>query len=131
MVVAAYHQHAALRAAAVHIAMLERIAGAVHAQAGTLYVSQSLASAAFTASGSGLILGGASGAAGSLKIDDGGSFTAGSTRYSAGTFSAGSAEFAAGVGTSASRLSTYATGKVTPSAAMLLRIEAHGEGRPG
>ena len=40
------------------------------------------------------------------------------------------AEFAACVGTSASRLSTYATGKVTPSAAMLLRIEAHGEGRP-
>lgn len=33
------------------------------------------------------------------------------------------AEFAELVGTSASRLSTYATGKVTPSAAMLLRIE--------
>ena len=40
------------------------------------------------------------------------------------------AEFAVGVGTSASRLSTYATGKVTPSAAMLLRIEAHGGGDP-
>ena len=38
------------------------------------------------------------------------------------------AEFAAGIGTSASRLSTYARGKVTPSAAMLLRIEAHGRG---
>jgi DNA-binding transcriptional regulator YiaG len=34
-----------------------------------------------------------------------------------------SADFAANVGTSASRLSTYATGKVMPSAAMLLRIE--------
>lgn len=33
------------------------------------------------------------------------------------------AEFAAQVGTSASRLSTYATGRVTPSAAMLVRIE--------
>lgn len=33
------------------------------------------------------------------------------------------AAFAAEVGTSASRLSTYATGRVTPSAAMLLRIE--------
>ena len=31
--------------------------------------------------------------------------------------------FAEGVGTSASRLSTYTTGKVTPSAAMLIRIE--------
>lgn len=31
--------------------------------------------------------------------------------------------FASNIGTSASRLSTYATGKVTPSAAMLLRIE--------
>lgn len=40
------------------------------------------------------------------------------------------AEFAAGLGTSASRLRTYATGKVTPSAAMLLRIEAHGGGDP-
>lgn len=36
------------------------------------------------------------------------------------------AEFAAGIGTSASRLSTYVTGKVTPSAAMLVRIEAFG-----
>ncbi len=33
------------------------------------------------------------------------------------------AEFAARIGTSASRLSTYATGKVVPSAAMLVRIE--------
>ncbi|MFZ0014879.1 MAG: helix-turn-helix transcriptional regulator [Acidimicrobiia bacterium] len=33
------------------------------------------------------------------------------------------AEFARRVGTSASRLSTYLNGKVTPSAAMLLRIE--------
>ena len=36
------------------------------------------------------------------------------------------AAFATQVGTSASRLSTYATGKVTPSAAMLVRIEAFG-----
>jgi len=34
------------------------------------------------------------------------------------------AKFAEAVGTSASRLSTYATGAVTPSAHMLLRIEA-------
>lgn len=34
------------------------------------------------------------------------------------------ADFALRIGTSASRLSTYATGRVTPSAAMLLRIEA-------
>lgn len=34
-----------------------------------------------------------------------------------------SAQFAELVGTSASRLSTYASGKVTPSAAMLIRIE--------
>ena len=33
------------------------------------------------------------------------------------------AEFASMVGTSASRLSTYLSGKVTPSAAMLVRIE--------
>jgi len=32
------------------------------------------------------------------------------------------AEFAAKIGTSASRLSTYATGKVTPSAALLVRM---------
>jgi transcriptional regulator with XRE-family HTH domain len=32
------------------------------------------------------------------------------------------AEFATGIGTSASRLSTYATGKVTPSAALLVRM---------
>ncbi len=37
------------------------------------------------------------------------------------------AEFAATVGTSASRLSTYLNGKVTPSAAMLIRIERTGE----
>lgn len=36
------------------------------------------------------------------------------------------AEFAALVGTSASRLSTYLSGKVTPSASMLLRIERSG-----
>jgi hypothetical protein len=36
------------------------------------------------------------------------------------------AALAADVGTSAPRLSTYATGKVTPSAAMLARIERHG-----
>ena len=35
-------------------------------------------------------------------------------------------EFASRVGTSASRLSTYATGRVTPSAAMLHRIERYG-----
>lgn len=34
------------------------------------------------------------------------------------------ADFAREIGTSASRLSTYATGRVTPSAAMLVRIEA-------
>ncbi|MCB1027851.1 MAG: helix-turn-helix transcriptional regulator [Microthrixaceae bacterium] len=34
-----------------------------------------------------------------------------------------SAGFASEVGTSASRLSTYATGSVTPSASMLIRIE--------
>lgn len=37
------------------------------------------------------------------------------------------AEFAAAVGTSASRLSTYLHGKVTPSAALLVRIERAGE----
>ena len=36
------------------------------------------------------------------------------------------AEFAALVGTSASRLSTYLSGKVTPSAALLVRIERAG-----
>jgi len=36
------------------------------------------------------------------------------------------AEFAALVGTSASRLSTYLSGKVTPSASMLVRIERSG-----
>lgn len=38
-----------------------------------------------------------------------------------------SAEFAERVGTSASRLSTYMSGKVTPSAAMLIRIERNAE----
>ena len=33
------------------------------------------------------------------------------------------AQFAASVGTSASRLSTYLSGKVVPSAALLMRIE--------
>ncbi len=37
------------------------------------------------------------------------------------------AEFARNVGTSASRLSTYLSGKVTPSAAMLVRIERAAE----
>lgn len=37
--------------------------------------------------------------------------------------------FAELVGTSASRLSTYASGRVTPSAAMLLRIERSGRSR--
>ena len=37
------------------------------------------------------------------------------------------AEFAERVGTSASRLSTYLNGKVTPSAAMMLRIEQAAE----
>ena len=36
------------------------------------------------------------------------------------------AEFAAGIGTSASRLSTYASGRVVPSATMLLRIRRRG-----
>ena len=46
------------------------------------------------------------------------------------------AEFAASVGTSASRLSTYLSGKVTPSAALLMRIQrtadlsVDGLGRP-
>jgi DNA-binding transcriptional regulator YiaG len=39
-----------------------------------------------------------------------------------------SAEFARLVGTSASRLSTYMSGKVSPSAAMLMRIERAGSG---
>jgi hypothetical protein len=34
------------------------------------------------------------------------------------------AEFASRIGTSASRLSTYATGKVTPSAALLVRMRS-------
>jgi hypothetical protein len=38
-----------------------------------------------------------------------------------------SAQFANEVGTSASRLSTYATGSVTPSASMLIRIERAGD----
>lgn len=36
-------------------------------------------------------------------------------------------DFAAAVGTSPSRLSTYASGKVVPSAAMFLRIERFGD----
>lgn len=36
------------------------------------------------------------------------------------------AEFASRIGTSASRLSTYATGKVTPSAALLVRMRRCG-----
>jgi hypothetical protein len=47
-----------------------------------------------------------------------------------------SSRFAELIGTSASRLSTYASGKVTPSAALMLRIEraaeeAHLAGAPG
>jgi DNA-binding transcriptional regulator YiaG len=38
------------------------------------------------------------------------------------------AEFASRVGTSASRLSTYVSGKVTPSAALLLRMRRVAEG---
>ena len=38
------------------------------------------------------------------------------------------AEFAASVGTSASRLSTYLSGKVVPSAALLVRIERTADG---
>jgi transcriptional regulator with XRE-family HTH domain len=34
------------------------------------------------------------------------------------------AEFVSRIGTSASRLFTYATGKVTPSAALLMRMRA-------
>ena len=41
------------------------------------------------------------------------------------------AEFASRVGTSPSRLSTYVTGKVVPSATMLLRIRVAGVGRRG
>ena len=40
------------------------------------------------------------------------------------------AEFAERVGTSASRLSTYLNGKVTPSAAMMLRIEQAADDSP-
>ncbi len=36
------------------------------------------------------------------------------------------AEFASRIGTSTSRLSTYAAGKVTPSAALMLRIRRLG-----
>jgi hypothetical protein len=39
------------------------------------------------------------------------------------------AEFASRIGTSASRLSTYATGKVTPSAALMLRMRRTARGR--
>jgi DNA-binding transcriptional regulator YiaG len=38
------------------------------------------------------------------------------------------AEFAVRIGTSASRLSTYATGRVTPSASMMLRIRRAASG---
>ncbi|MEZ5382628.1 MAG: helix-turn-helix transcriptional regulator [Microthrixaceae bacterium] len=41
------------------------------------------------------------------------------------------AQFAELVGTSGSRLSTYVSGKVTPSAAMLVRIERQGTYRTG
>lgn len=41
------------------------------------------------------------------------------------------AEFASLIGTSASRLSTYLSGKVTPSAALLIRIERAGGDDPG
>jgi transcriptional regulator with XRE-family HTH domain len=37
-------------------------------------------------------------------------------------------EFASHIGTSTSRLSTYATGKVTPSAALMLRMRSVNEG---
>jgi ribosome-binding protein aMBF1 (putative translation factor) len=40
------------------------------------------------------------------------------------------AQFAALVGTSASRLSTYASGRVTPSASLLVRIERLGDAGP-
>lgn len=40
------------------------------------------------------------------------------------------AEFASHIGTSTSRLSTYATGKVTPSAALLVRMQAVSAGAP-
>ncbi|HEX7243972.1 MAG TPA: helix-turn-helix transcriptional regulator [Solirubrobacterales bacterium] len=40
-------------------------------------------------------------------------------------------EFASRVGTSASRLSTYATGKVVPSAALMLRMERASQGHTG
>jgi DNA-binding XRE family transcriptional regulator len=39
----------------------------------------------------------------------------------------GQEEFARRIGTSRSRMSTYCTGKVTPSAALLLRIERTGD----
>lgn len=39
------------------------------------------------------------------------------------------AEFASNIGTSPSRLSTYATGKVTPSAALILRMRYFVEGQ--
>jgi len=41
------------------------------------------------------------------------------------------AEFASRVGTSASRLSTYATGKVVPSAALMLRMKRVSHGHAG
>jgi DNA-binding transcriptional regulator YiaG len=41
------------------------------------------------------------------------------------------AEFASRIGTSTSRLSTYVTGKVTPSAALLVRMRRVAEGTAG
>jgi DNA-binding transcriptional regulator YiaG len=41
------------------------------------------------------------------------------------------AEFASRIGTSASRLSTYATGKVMPSAALVVRMRRVAAGEPG
>lgn len=40
------------------------------------------------------------------------------------------AKFATAIGTSAARMSTYANGKVIPSAALFLRIEQMGDGEP-
>ncbi len=40
------------------------------------------------------------------------------------------ARFARGIGTSPTRLSTYATGRVVPSAALLVRMERRVAGRP-
>jgi ribosome-binding protein aMBF1 (putative translation factor) len=48
-------------------------------------------------------------------------------RDAVGTSGLTKADFAKRIGTSASRLSTYLTGQVTPSAAMLVRIERTAE----